>query len=146
MNPSLVIDLYNRLSGARLTGLIPDVRDQACKFHEMGFTLEDLEITFRWLEREIAAGRNGYNSGSISWKGLFGRHGAGDEWLNFHDRLAKARLAERKGWRPKLSTRPQNEAPALKIVPKPEEPQVDETIRQQGVEQLRAWRTGGMAS
>lgn len=143
--PSLVIDLYNRLAGARLSSNLPDVRDQACTFVQT-FELEDLEITFLWIQREISAGRNGFNAMSLTWRGLFGRVGAGDEWLNFHDRLAKARLAERKGWRPKLSTRPQSEAPALTVLPKPEEPPVDETIRQQGVEQLRAWRMGGLAS
>jgi len=134
MSPQNVIDLYNHLSGARLTAFLHDVRDQAFAYEAQGFELEDLEITYLWIAREKAAGRNGFNDQSLTWRGLFGRVGSGDEWLNFHDRLAKARLAQRKGWRPKLSTAPQ-EPMKLTVLPKPEQP--DDSIRKQTADSLR---------
>lgn len=120
--PQQVIQLFNSLIGTRYSDLVPDVRNQSRLYVEQGFTLEDLEITILWIRREKAAGRNGFNESSTSWRCLFGRHGAGDEWLNFHDRLAKAREAQRKGWKPKLTTAAQ-EPPRLNpnVIPMPEQ-------------------------
>lgn len=141
--PQQVIVLYNQLMGTRLNDLLHDVASQAVLFVKQGFTLEDLEITVLWLRREIAAQRNGYNQQSLTWRGLFGRHGAGDEWLNFHDRLAKAREAQRKGWKPRLSTAKEEPAKLTpNVIPMPEQSSFDRDKWEKEKAEREAFRRG----
>lgn len=96
MNPTPqdVLAMFQTLTNVKFRRITPDQEDQAIEFLKW-YTLDDLALVIRYLKREIAANRGGYNAQSLTWSCLFGRRGAGDEFGKFGDRLGLAEIAFR---------------------------------------------------
>ena len=107
--PAEVLDVYYWLINApRPPWFSHNVERQAGEFLKRGYTLEDLEITIRFLQRQIARANQGerntggYNVASLTWKKLMGDYGGSNEMDDFNAKLMLARDAQAKGWKPKL--------------------------------------------
>lgn len=104
-----VLDVYYWLVGVpKPKWFVEDIHRQAAAFTERGYTLEDLELVIRFLQRQIGRANNGerntggFNAASLQWRKLMGDYGGSDEMVNFNDRLTLAREALSKGWKPVL--------------------------------------------
>ena len=107
--PAEVLDVYYWLIGAPRPPFVShNVERQAGEFLKRGYTLEDLEVTIRYIQRQIAranAGeRNtgGFNPASLKWVKLMGEYGASNEMDDFNGKLSLARMAQQAGWKPTL--------------------------------------------
>jgi hypothetical protein len=107
--PAEVLDVYYWLINAPRPPFVShNIERQAGEFLKRGYTLEDLEVTIRFLLRQIAranAGeRNtgGFNAASLKWVKLMGDYGASNEMDDFNGKLTLARMAQKAGWKPKL--------------------------------------------
>jgi hypothetical protein len=107
--PAEVLDVYYWLIGAPRPPFVShNIERQAGEFLRRGYTLEDLEITIRFLQRQIgranAGERNtgGFNLASLKWPKLMGDYGATNEMDDFNGKLSLARIAQQAGWKPTL--------------------------------------------
>jgi hypothetical protein len=138
--PQDVIDLHARLTGQRMRLVPHSVQRQASKFVEH-FSLAELEIVLLFTQRQISRNECGYNTQSLTWRVLFGDHGAADEFLKFQERLGMAEEARRRGWKPRLSTgAPSKSAPEPKSAPVAPQTEPDPQEFAATAERLRAFR------
>lgn len=98
-----VVEAFGELTGITYRVTPHGVMRQAADFVKHGFTLADLELVIAYTKRGIQRGDSGFNAQSLTWRVLFGEHGAPDEWQKFQERLGLAQeMMRRTGWRPKL--------------------------------------------
>ncbi len=97
-----VLSAFAQLTGIKFRILPDTVMRQAVIFGET-FTLVELELVIQFIDRELKAGRCGYNQQSKQWKTLMGDFGATNAFQNFQERLGLAEKACEKGWRPRLT-------------------------------------------
>ena len=127
MNTPDVLDVYYWLVGVKRPPFLShNIERQGGEFLKRGYTLEDLELTIRFLQRQIARANGGekntggFNMASLTWKKLMGDYGASNELDDFNAKLALAREAQAKGWKPKLEYAAPTPTPvaATKATPK----------------------------
>lgn len=101
-----ILDAYEAVTGVCFRPCPPYVQRQASELARAGFTPEDVRLVILWTRKQVNEKKSGFSKQSEGWRCIFGRHGEGDEFGKWHERLGMARKALQSGWSPRLTSRP----------------------------------------
>lgn len=125
-----ILDAYEAVTGVCFRPCPPYVQRQASELAGAGFTPEDVRLVILWTRKQVNEKKSGFSKQSEGWRCIFGRHGEGDEFGKWHERLGMARKAMQAGWRPRLQPRPETPGCVPDDLCVPPAPASDESLKQ----------------